>query len=149
MFNLTHPVNFPHGREPEHAEKTYDFRQSVDGLFSHETRTQIERWKALALMTTVRHRSPLLGLYYNRYNGMERNLLINVSQDSFTSSSQAFIARSWQVFLTSFCHASCAMPTSYPGSFHYAGAMHAFSYEVGQALFWLDIDKIDICFCRK
>jgi hypothetical protein len=115
---------------------------------------------------TVRHRSPLLGLYYNRYNGMERNLLlysskqylankslnstiINVSQDSFTSSSQAFIARSWQVFLTSFCHASCAMPTSYPGSFHYAGAMHAFSYEVGPALFWLDIDKIDICFCRK
>ena len=27
---LTHPVNFPCGRKPEHPEKTHDFGQSVD-----------------------------------------------------------------------------------------------------------------------
>ena len=34
MFILTHAVNFPCERKPE---KTHDFRQSVDRLFSHET----------------------------------------------------------------------------------------------------------------
>jgi hypothetical protein len=34
MFLLTDPVNFPCGRKPEHPEKTHDFRQSVDRLFS-------------------------------------------------------------------------------------------------------------------
>jgi hypothetical protein len=29
-------VNFPCGRKPEYPEKTHDFRQSVDWLFSHE-----------------------------------------------------------------------------------------------------------------
>ena len=29
-FYLTHPVNFPCGREPEYPGKTHDFRQSVD-----------------------------------------------------------------------------------------------------------------------
>jgi hypothetical protein len=33
VFILTHPVNFPCGRKPEHPEKTHDFRQSVDRLF--------------------------------------------------------------------------------------------------------------------
>jgi hypothetical protein len=37
VFVLTHPVNFPCGRKPEHPEKTHDFRRSVDGLFSHES----------------------------------------------------------------------------------------------------------------
>ena len=37
MFILTHPVNFPCGKKPEHPEKTHDFRQSVDWLFSHES----------------------------------------------------------------------------------------------------------------
>jgi hypothetical protein len=36
VFILTHPVNFPCGRKPEHPEKTHDFRQSVGWLFSHE-----------------------------------------------------------------------------------------------------------------
>jgi hypothetical protein len=31
----THPVNIPFGRKPEYPEKTHDFRQSVDWLFSH------------------------------------------------------------------------------------------------------------------
>jgi hypothetical protein len=35
VFILTHPVNFPCGWKPEHPEKTHDFRQSVDWLFSH------------------------------------------------------------------------------------------------------------------
>ena len=53
---LTHPVNFPCGRKPEHSEKTHDFRQSVDGLFSYEwvlrnSNTQPQRRKALALKT--------------------------------------------------------------------------------------------------
>jgi hypothetical protein len=30
IFILTHPVNFPCGRKPEHPEKTHNFRQSVD-----------------------------------------------------------------------------------------------------------------------
>jgi hypothetical protein len=30
-------VNFPCGKKSEHPEKTHDFRQSVDGLFSHES----------------------------------------------------------------------------------------------------------------
>jgi hypothetical protein len=34
VFILTHPLNFPCGRKPEHSEKTNDFRQSVDWLFS-------------------------------------------------------------------------------------------------------------------
>jgi hypothetical protein len=35
MFILTHHDNFPCGRKPERPEKTNDFRQSVDKLFSH------------------------------------------------------------------------------------------------------------------
>ena len=42
MFILTHSVNFPCGRKPEHPEKTHDFRQSVDWLFSHESVARIE-----------------------------------------------------------------------------------------------------------
>ena len=42
VFILTHPVNFPCGRKPEHLEKTHDFRQSVDGLFLHESVARIE-----------------------------------------------------------------------------------------------------------
>jgi hypothetical protein len=42
MFFLTHPVNFPCGRKPERPEKTHDFRQSVDGLFSHGPVARIE-----------------------------------------------------------------------------------------------------------
>jgi hypothetical protein len=30
VFILTHPVNFPCGRKPEHPEKIHNFRQSVD-----------------------------------------------------------------------------------------------------------------------
>jgi hypothetical protein len=37
MFIQTHPVNFPCGRKPEHPEKTHDFQQSVDRLFSRES----------------------------------------------------------------------------------------------------------------
>jgi hypothetical protein len=39
---LTHPVSFPCGRKPEHLEKTHDFRQSVDRLFSRESVARIE-----------------------------------------------------------------------------------------------------------
>ena len=42
MFVLTHPVNFRCGRKPERPEKTDDFRQSVDWLFSHESVARIE-----------------------------------------------------------------------------------------------------------
>jgi hypothetical protein len=42
MFILTHPVNFPCGRKPERPEKTHDFRQGVDRLFSHESVASIE-----------------------------------------------------------------------------------------------------------
>jgi hypothetical protein len=42
MFILTHPVNFPCGRKPELPEKTHDFRQSVDWLFSHESIARLE-----------------------------------------------------------------------------------------------------------
>jgi hypothetical protein len=38
----THPVNFPCGRKPEYPEKTHDFRQSVDWLFSHESEARIQ-----------------------------------------------------------------------------------------------------------
>jgi hypothetical protein len=40
-FILTHPVNFHCGRKPERPEKTHDFRQSVDWLFSHESVARI------------------------------------------------------------------------------------------------------------
>jgi hypothetical protein len=33
VFILTHPVNFPCGRKPEHPEKTHPVRQNVDWLF--------------------------------------------------------------------------------------------------------------------
>jgi hypothetical protein len=36
------PVNIPCGRKPERPEKTHDFRQSVDWLFSHESVARIE-----------------------------------------------------------------------------------------------------------
>jgi hypothetical protein len=42
VFILAHPVNFPCGRKPEHQDKTHDFRQSVDRLFSHESAAKIE-----------------------------------------------------------------------------------------------------------
>jgi hypothetical protein len=42
VFILTHTANFPCGWKPEHPEKTHDFRQSVDGLFSHESVVRIE-----------------------------------------------------------------------------------------------------------
>ena len=42
MFILTHPANLPCGRKPERPEKTHDFRQSVDRLFSHESVARIE-----------------------------------------------------------------------------------------------------------
>jgi hypothetical protein len=42
VFILTHPVNSPCGRKPERPDKTHDFRQSVDWIFSHESITRIE-----------------------------------------------------------------------------------------------------------
>jgi hypothetical protein len=30
VYPITHPVNYPCGGQPEHPEKTHDFRQSVD-----------------------------------------------------------------------------------------------------------------------
>jgi hypothetical protein len=33
MFILTHSINFPCGRKPEHPEKIHEFRQSVVWLF--------------------------------------------------------------------------------------------------------------------
>jgi hypothetical protein len=42
MFIFTHPVNFPCGRKPERPEKTQDFRQSVDWLFSREPVARIK-----------------------------------------------------------------------------------------------------------
>ena len=39
---LTHPVNFPCVRKPENPEKTHDFRQSVEELFSREVRCSIQ-----------------------------------------------------------------------------------------------------------
>ena len=42
MFILTHPDNFPCGKKPEHPEKTHDFWQSFDRLFSHESVARIE-----------------------------------------------------------------------------------------------------------
>jgi hypothetical protein len=42
VFILTHPVNVPCGRKPEHPEKTRGFRQGVDGLLSHESVVRIE-----------------------------------------------------------------------------------------------------------
>ena len=48
LFILTHSVNFPCGRKPEHTEKTHDFRQSVDSLFSrHGSLARIARTGAL------------------------------------------------------------------------------------------------------
>jgi hypothetical protein len=48
LFILTHSVNFPCGRKPEHTEKTHDFRQSVDSLFSrYESLARIGRTGAL------------------------------------------------------------------------------------------------------
>jgi hypothetical protein len=41
-LNPTHNVNFPCGKKPEHPEKTHDFQQSVDWLFSHESVARIE-----------------------------------------------------------------------------------------------------------
>jgi hypothetical protein len=37
VFILTHPVNFSCERKPEHTDKTHDFRQTVDWLFSHDS----------------------------------------------------------------------------------------------------------------
>ena len=42
VFILTHPVNFPCGRKPEYPEKTHDFRQSIDRLFSHESVARLQ-----------------------------------------------------------------------------------------------------------
>jgi hypothetical protein len=42
FLTVFNPVNFPSGREPERPEKTHDFRQSVDLLFSHESVARIE-----------------------------------------------------------------------------------------------------------
>ena len=39
IFILTHPINFPSGRKPEHSEKTHEyFWQRVDELFTPEAR---------------------------------------------------------------------------------------------------------------
>ena len=54
MFILTHPVNFPCGRKPERPEKTHDFRQSVDRLFSHES--------VIACMFETRDQSTLISV---------------------------------------------------------------------------------------
>jgi hypothetical protein len=42
MFILIYPVNFPCGRKPQHPEKSHDFRQGVDWLFSHGPLARIE-----------------------------------------------------------------------------------------------------------
>jgi hypothetical protein len=42
VFILTHPINFPWWRKPEHPEKTHDFGQSVDWHFSHESVARIQ-----------------------------------------------------------------------------------------------------------
>ena len=43
----SHPVNFRYGKKPEYPEKTHDFRESVDILFSHEDWVQVTLWDAL------------------------------------------------------------------------------------------------------
>ena len=42
IFILTHPVNFPCGKKLMRPEKTYDFRQTVNRLFSHDSVARIE-----------------------------------------------------------------------------------------------------------
>jgi hypothetical protein len=41
-LSAVQPYNFPCGRKPKHPEKTHDFRQSVDRLFSHQSVARIE-----------------------------------------------------------------------------------------------------------
>ena len=38
---ITHSINFPCGRKPENPDKTHDFRQSVNKLFSRAIRCSI------------------------------------------------------------------------------------------------------------
>jgi hypothetical protein len=59
--------------ETEHPEKTHDFRQSVDRLFSHESVARIEpTYSELgerhALALTLRHRVRLLWQYIRLAN---------------------------------------------------------------------------------
>jgi hypothetical protein len=42
VFIIIHPVNVSCGRKLEDPEKTHDFQQSVDRLFSHESVARIE-----------------------------------------------------------------------------------------------------------
>jgi hypothetical protein len=58
VFILTHPVNFSCGRKPEHPEKTHDFRQNVDWLFSHESVARIEPTRLRGERRLERHRNP-------------------------------------------------------------------------------------------
>jgi hypothetical protein len=61
VFILTHPVNFPCGRKPERPEKTHDFRESADWLFtwvrSENRRTHDLRGER-CLLWRLRHRIP-------------------------------------------------------------------------------------------
>jgi hypothetical protein len=68
----THPVNIPCWRKPEYPEKTHDFRQSVDRLFSHEsvariepTISEVQLFKALALTTVPQKLLKLLWSFTN------------------------------------------------------------------------------------
>ena len=66
MFNLTHPVNFPCGRKPEHPEKTHDFRQSVDRLFSHVLDERCLPWQLTSqIPSLVSHASFYCSFTYN------------------------------------------------------------------------------------
>jgi hypothetical protein len=42
MFILTHPVNFPCGRKPEHTEKTHNVWLLTDSFNSYEYIERIE-----------------------------------------------------------------------------------------------------------
>jgi hypothetical protein len=65
----THPVNIPCGRKPGYPQKTHDFRQDLDWLFSFTIEPT---------MISLRYRSPS--------KGVSKTILVKYKQKSFVES---------------------------------------------------------------
>jgi hypothetical protein len=72
--NCVYPCQFPCGRKPECPEKTHNFWQSIDRLYSHESIAKIEPTiSALGerhLLRRLHHRSPIYLKIFKNYTAM-------------------------------------------------------------------------------
>jgi hypothetical protein len=89
MFILTHSINFPCGRKPEHPEKIHEFRQSVVWLFQVSgQRTHDLRGETRSLFWRLRRRSQgkanaMVNIGHPNFGQIQNNMGLDLEQEDF------------------------------------------------------------------